>query len=421
LLAFELSYRHQDIIRPKHFYLHSVPNTNEGERQLDHIGGTTINSTPGHLATALLFTCLAVVACSDRKFANPAEHVSIDYAMTDEVLDWLQLIRDGAGEDEIRESFMTHVAPTEGCQSIVHHWERFMEWDSDKFLTFILEGLGRTGRDGPLENADGSLTALGRRRMLWTSALENLDQLKRDVATLKQMHLTDTAAALAARYLPQNAQLRANFYIVLFGGSSAYSVGGENGFDMLQMPRNEDGSFDVEDALRTFAHELHHTGFASLNDSTVSDNTKLVGILAAEGAPTYFIDGFPGRADIYARSHDKVQNDVARDWHNHQKRLAELYTQAALDIERNLTGEATFGDLFDSWMGGIKGPAYVLGTDMYATVDRYLGLDSAKAVIGDYRKLLTTYNAAARKANACGAEYFIFDDSLAARVSGIMD
>jgi hypothetical protein len=359
-----------------------------------------------------------LVACSGQKVANPAEHVSIDYAMTDKALDWLRLIKDGAGDDEIREYFMTNVAPTEGCQSIVHHWARFREWDSDKFLTFVLEGLGKIESDSPLENADGSLTALGRRRMLWTWALDNLDQLKRDVATLKQMNLTDTAAALAARCLPKDAQLKANFYIVLFGGSSAYSVGGENGFDMLQMPRNEDGSFDIDDALRTFAHELHHTGFSSLNESIGSDNTKLVGVLAAEGAPTYFIDGFPGRADIYARSHDKVQNDVAREWHKHQERLPELYAQAALDIERNVTGEATFSELFGTWMGGIKGPAYVLGADMYATIDRYLGLDSAKAVIGDHRRLLTIYNAAAREANAGGAECFVFDDSLSTRVAG---
>lgn len=359
-----------------------------------------------------------LVACSDQKAANPAEFVSIDYIMADEALDWLQLIKDGAGDDEIREYFMTHVASTEGCQSIVHHWARFMEWDSDKFLTFVLEGLGRIEGDGPLENADGSLTALGRRRMLWTSALENLEQLKRDVASLKQMHLTDTAAALAARYLPPNAQLRANFYIVLFGGSSAYSVGEENGFDMLQMPRKADGSLDVEDALRTFAHELHHTGFASLYDSTVSDNTRLVGVLAAEGAPTYFIDGFPDRADVYAKSHDELQNDVARDWHKHQERLPELYAEAALDIERSLTGEATIEELFGTWMGGLKGPAYVLGADMYTTIDRHLGVDSAKAVIGDYRKLLTIYNAAARKANADGAECLLFDDSLASRLAG---
>jgi hypothetical protein len=376
-----------------------------------------MNSVRSHLATALLLTCLAFVACSDQKAAKPAEQVSIDYTMTDEALNWLQLIGDGAGEDDIRAYFMAHVAPTEGCQSIVHHWARFMEWDSDKFLTFVLEGLGKIECDRPLENADGSLTSLGRRRMLWTSALENLDQLQRDVASLKQMRLTDSAAALAARYLPQNAQLKADFYIVLFGGSSAYSVGGENGFDMLQMPRTEDGSLDVEDALRTFAHELHHTGFAWLNDSIVSDNTKLVGILAAEGAPTYFIDGFPGRADIYAQSHDKLQNDVARDWHKHQRRLPELYAQAAVDIERNLTGAATTGEVFDIWMGGIKGSAYVLGADMYATIDRYLGPDSAKTVIGDHRKLLTIYNAAARKANAGGAECFLFDDSLATRVA----
>lgn len=376
------------------------------------------SSLSRYLATTLLLACLVFAGCSSQKAVNPAEHVSIDFTMADKALDWLQLIKDGADEDEIREYFAAHVAPTGGCQSIIHHWERFRDWDSEKFLTFVLEGLDKIESDGPLENEDGSLTSLGRRRMLWTWALENLDQLKQDVAALKQLHLTDTAAALATHNLPPNTQLKADFYIVLFGGSSAFSVGGENGFDMLQMPRNADGSLDVDDAVRTFAHELHHTGFAALNDSIISDNTKLVGVLAAEGAPTYFIDGFPGRADIYAQSHDQTQNDVARDWHKHQKRLPELYAQAAVDIERNVSGDATFGELFDTWMGGMKGAAYVLGADMYATIDHNLGVDSAKAVIGDYRRLLTMYNAAARRANSGGAECFLFNDSLAARVAG---
>jgi hypothetical protein len=143
----------------------------------------------------------------------------------------------------------------------------------------------------------------------------------------------------------------------------------------------------------------------------------LAGILAAEGAPTYFIDGFPGRADVYARSNDQLQNDVARDWRKHQERLPELYSQAALDIERSLSGEAATGEVFNTWMGGIKGPAYVLGADMYATIDHNLGLDSARAVMGDHRKLLAIYNAAARKANTQGADCFLFSDSLASRLA----
>lgn len=369
------------------------------------------------LATIVLLTCLVFIACSNQKVVNPAEHVSIDYNMADETINWLKLIKDGASDDEIHDYFMAHVAPTGGCQSIIHHWARFMDWDNDKFLTFVLEGLGKIESDSPLENEDGTLTNLGRRRMLWGSALENIDQLKKDIASLRQMHLTDTASALAAKFLPEKAQLKANFYIVLFGGSSAFSVGEENGFDMLQMPRKADGSLDVEDALRTFAHELHHTGFAFLNDSLGSDKTRLVGILSAEGAPTYFVDSFVSRVDDYTKSGDPLQYDVARDWIKHQTRIKELYVEAAIDIERNLTDEESTKELFGKWMGGIKGAAYVLGADMYATIDRNLGLDAAKAVMADHRKMLLIYNEAARKANENGEDCFLFDDSLAARLA----
>jgi hypothetical protein len=97
--------------------------------------------------------------------------------------------------------------------------------------------------------------------------------------------------------------------------------------------------------------------------------------------------------------------------------LAELYTEAATDIERCLDHEMDGEAVFARWMQGLKGPAYVLGADMYSVIDEHLGLDSAKAVVSDARRFLSIYNEAARKANAEGGGCFVFDDSLARRVA----
>jgi hypothetical protein len=347
------------------------------------------------------------------------DKVHIDYVMAEKSIDWLEYINAGASDGQIQEYFMKNVAPTDGCKSIIRHWKRFMTWNNEEFLNFILEGMGRIPTDRPLENDDGSLTALGKRRMLWTAALENPKRLREDLADMKEINLTDSATVLARRFLPDKARLKADFHVVVFGGSSAFSVGDENGFDLLQMPRTSDGSLDLDDALRTFAHEIHHTGFADCNESKGGKQTQLVAILAAEGMPTYFIDQLPQRIEAMGKSEDRVRQDLAREWQEHASRLPELYAQAEADIRYSVENGSGPDDMFERWMGGLKGPAYVLGADMFAVIDIQLGLDSARIVAGDHRRFLDMYNKAARLANEHGGHCYVFDADLAEKVAGL--
>lgn len=346
-----------------------------------------------------------------------SNHAGIDYTMAERGVDWIELINSGADDQEVRDFFMDRVAPTDGCKSIIRHWARFMEWNDDLFLKFILEGIGKVESDRPLKNEDGSLTGFGKRKMLWENALANPDRLREDIAVMKKSNVFNSASTLALKYLPEHAELNADFCLVLFGGSNAYSVGDVNGFDLLQMPRKENGSLDIDEVIRTFAHELHHTGFAFYNDSLSNDSNFILGVLAAEGMPTFFIDGFPGRADIFADDGDKIHADIAKAWKNHQDSLAELYPEAENDLQLFLEGKADPEKLFGKWMGGIKGQAYVLGADMYSLIDKYLGTDDAISVISDFRKFLVVYNKAAQKANAAGDKHFIFDKELAERLA----
>lgn len=68
-------------------------------------------------------------------------------------------------------------------------------------------------------------------------------------------------------------------------------------------------------------------------------------------------------------------------------------------------------------MSGTQGAAYILGSDMFSVIDKYLGVDAAKPVACDYRKFLTIYNRAAEKANKSGNNYFIFNEELVDKVS----
>jgi hypothetical protein len=317
---------------------------------------------------------------------------------------------------------MDRVASTGGCQSIIHHWARFMEWNNDKFYSFIQEALGPVPPGKKVTDEKGDPTWYGRRRRWWRDARRRPDKLRRDLADLKGIDFQEKAVREAKKYLPPEAVLDADFYFVLFGHSNAFSVGRENGFDFLQLPRTPEGRIDRAQLIRVLTHELHHSGFASLNQRVlagVSDQEKILlpGILAAEGSATHFVDRPADHLGRYQIHHDSAYREVAADWEKHTARLPQLYRLAERDIAANLKGDLDQKGVISRWMSGAKGPAYVLGADMVGTIERYSGRADAVSLARDYRRLLLLYNEAARRAAQQGKTLFIFDQKLAQRLA----
>ena len=207
----------------------------------------------------------------------------------------------------------------------------------------------------------------------------------------------------------------------MFGGSNAFSVGDANGYDLLQMPVNNDGKLYLEEIEAIFAHEIHHTGFHSISNRRLkkvkTEYLSLLGILAAEGMPTWFINRTESKISEYRKSKNLLYRSVASDWEEHTEYLSELYRQAENDIQMSLAGKTEWSSLFEKWMSGVKGPAYILGSDMFKTIEEEISVESAIMVMQDYRQFLKIYNQAAAIANEKGADKFIFDENLAYDVS----
>ena len=351
----------------------------------------------------LLSIFILTVFLVHSKPTESPDRVTIDFEMVKNGIEWLEFINIGADNGAIKKYFMRHVAATNGCQSIIHHWARFMEWNNETFYNFIMTALDRIPTEEKVKNENGSLTALGRRRELWLKALKNTNKLKRDLENLKTIDFNQQSVQMAKRYLPTGAVLEADFYFVLFGHSTAFSVGKENGCDFLQLPKNADGTINIRELTTTFAHELHHTGFDYLMKKNMKDvkneeNILLLGILAAEGMPTYFIDQPGKHLEEYKTHKNSLYHEVASDWEKHSQRLKELYKEAEKDIRLNLEGKIGQKELMEKWMSGYKGAGYVLGADMIGMIDKYLGRKAALDVALDYRRLLIIYNQAAGKA-----------------------
>ncbi|MFC2140877.1 DUF5700 domain-containing putative Zn-dependent protease [Acidobacteriota bacterium] len=370
----------------------------------------------------LLSTFILTVLLVHAKSTGSPDRVTIDFEMVEKGIEWLEFISTGASNEAIKKYFMTNIAPSNGCQSIIHHWARFMEWNNETFYKFIMTALDRMPTDEKIKNKDGSLTALGRRRELWLKALKNTNILKKDLENLKTIDFNRQSVQMAKKYLPTEAVLEADFYFVLFGHSTAFSVGKENGYDFLQLPKKADGTINIRELTTTFAHELHHTGFdyvmkKNMKDVKNEENILLLGILTAEGMPTYFIDQPGKHLEEYKTDKNSLYHEVAADWEKHSARLKDLYEEAEKDIRLNLEGRLTQKEVMSKWMSGYKGAGYVLGADMIGVIDKYLGRKAALDLVSDYRRLLIVYNQAARKAAKKGKKIFIFDDELAEKIS----
>lgn len=392
------------------------------------MGPKILRSIRKRKTVLLLVTIFLIKPCflSSGRVSEPdmqrnGDLVKYDYAMVEEGIAWLKLVRSGADDRILRDHFMQHVAPTRGCQAIIHHWERFRKWDIEEFYAFVLTALELLPSEAPLQNEDGTPSALARRRKFWKEALNDIPRLEQDLDELKQTDW-DRCRTIARQFLPDETVLRADFYFVLFGHSSAFSVGEENGFDFLQLQRKEDG-IDLEAVTHVLAHELHHCGFdfwykKNLQDLSRPENLMLLGLLAAEGMPTYYIDQPWFLVPRYLRDDNPQLQQYARDWEAHSARIQDLYREAEKDIRLNLAGELDQAEIMEKWMSGVKGPAYVLGADMFSVIDGYLGRSVATKVVEDYRRFLLYYNYAAEKARQAGFQLYIFDDKLVHNTAG---
>lgn len=317
--------------------------------------------------------------------APPADSVSVDFTMAERGLEWLHEVEAGAGTEALRASFRERIAPTRGTRAVVAHWARFREWDAEIFMEFVLAALGRS--DPPeqfarFEDEDGELTLLGLARRSWRRALEELPRLERDLAALERGEPGRRALRRARAALPPDAEISARIHVVLFGVSPAFAVGDLVGFDLLQLPRTGDDELDVDAVARTFAHELHHSGFRAYIEEHMGAAAEdpaltLLGAATAEGLATCLVNRPHRASERWARALAEADS------------LMPVFQE---DLRRSLAGRLPREELVRRWFRGDPGPVYVVGVHMCETVKAAAGKEAVVGLVKDFRAFPGRYN-----------------------------
>jgi len=212
------------------------------------------------------------------------------------------------------------------------------------------------------------------------------------------------AARLALAYLPRGATIRAKIYPVIKPreNSFVFEVKDNPAIFLYLDPQVSRAKFE-----NTLAHEFHHIGYGSgcpaqrTAEATarLPQNTqtviKLIGafgegfaMLAAAGGPNIH-----PHAVSSAEERTRWDHDVG----NFNKDLKQVETFFLNVMSNRLTNEQVREQT--SSFFGVQGPWYTVGWKMSVVIEKTYGRAKLIQCICDQRRLLTTYNRAARKHN----------------------
>ncbi len=351
-----------------------------------------------------LFLNLQPVLADEKLPAIRADSVIVDFLMAENMIDWLIYAKREPSAEKQKIKFMELVAPTSGCEAIISHWARFdSNWNVDAFYHFVAEHLGFVKTHKKLVDDKGELTRFAIRKKMWLAALQDTEQIRHLIEQLKTLDWNKNLRSNVKANLPPEIILDVNFHFVLFGASNAFSVNNSIGFDVLQLPLNEENNLELDDIFRTASHELHHSGFSLATEKYLAnikniEYISLVGLMSAEGIATHLYQQ-PFERYLNRSVEETKINGIVGDWQTKVPRLPQMFQAAAEDINLGLLGQFGGKPLYKKWLDGYQGDAYILGTAMIRLIEQELGTEKVIQLIRDYRKLLSFYNMAANKAN----------------------
>ncbi len=231
------------------------------------------------------------------------------------------------------------------------------------------------------------------------------DSLRARVAAMATLDVGQ-AARQALAYAPANARIRATIFPVIKPFPNSFVFGSDTAPQIFLFVNVDESPAHFRNRL---THELHHV---ALNSACAEDPDPALpepvhalvlnlggfgeglAMLAAAGSP---------RVDANAESDSATRSRWDRDVANFPADLA-LLQRFIADAE---AGRIATGDSVRrvaSTFYGVQGPWYTVGWRMAATIEDELGRPALIGAMCDPRRLMATYNIAARKANAAGHE-----------------
>jgi len=257
---------------------------------------------------------------------------------------------------------------------------------------------------GENERADAMLK-------FWKRNFENLDDFKRNIQMLGKANLgvlIQKGVSSAQNWLPQSMKIP-DFYFFVHpnGGSPAFAINGNQGYDFFQLERNPDGTINVQALIDVIAHESHHLGLkiAGQEFRTGKDSLafSFLQIFVAEGTASKFVDNMPGGTigKVGKGRSKNFEEAVRKIWSEYSLQEEEMFRVFEEDFRKIYDGTYTKDSIqsrmLHYWLSGGKGRAYFLGSELFGAIYQAFGRQQLFYTMENPRYLLRNYNNAINK------------------------
>ena len=225
---------------------------------------------------------------------------------------------------------------------------------------------------------------------------------------LRQIEATDlpglvkAGVAYAQTWLPPEWPIP-DFRVIIHpnGGSPGFALPGEQGLDFFQLPRDGRGDIVWGELVGTIAHESHHLGLRPAAPPGLSDaDAAAFGVLSTfvgEGTATKFISKAPG-GSVPALAEipfpTAFRGDLLEAWIELSAVEGELFGRMIADFDRAAAGRMSAPEADSEarfWLGGLVGPAYLVGSEMFGAIQLALGKPGVFSAMRDPRRLFELY------------------------------
>ncbi|MBS9460929.1 hypothetical protein KIM67_00800 [Flagellimonas sp. 389] len=247
----------------------------------------------------------------------------------------------------------------------------------------------------------------------WKNAFDNIETFKKNLSMLEEAALDEMiqeGVSNAQKWLPKSMKIP-DFYFFVHpnGGSNAFAINGNQGYDFFQLKTDVNGNIDIQSLVDLIAHESHHLGlkvsapeFKNPKDSL---GYSFLQIFVAEGTASKFVDNMPGGfVDKISEGRSKnTDAEIMEIWRGYTLKESELFNAFEGDMKAIYDGTYSQKDVRERmltfWLQGKKGRAYFLGAELFGAIYKAFGKRELFYVMEHPRFLLKYYNKAVRQLN----------------------
>jgi hypothetical protein len=243
---------------------------------------------------------------------------------------------------------------------------------------------------------------------LWQKEYENLDLYKKNLLLLEKIKLPkliQKGVSDAQKWLPASMKIP-DFYFFIHpnGGSTAFAINGNQGYDFFQLDKTPDGLIDIQKLINVIAHESHHLGLKTkqkpLKSSKDSLAYQFLMTFVAEGTASKFVDNLPGGRIPKISKKGSRNFDVATKhiWKQYSEEEQAIFASFETDFEKIYNGtynqDSVQYRITTYWLSSLKGRAYFVGAELFGAIYKAFGKKKLFDVMEDPTLLLKTYNSA---------------------------